>query len=79
MIDIKQQSSESETILLRRWRRTLRSDPELDGQIREQASRLLSGVRHFVAERERLLVERVVMEATLAGVVPEPERPFYVG
>jgi len=79
VIDIKQQSSESETILLRRWRRTLRSDPELDGQIREEASRLLSGVRHFVAERERLLVERVVMEATLAGVVPEPERPFYVG
>jgi hypothetical protein len=78
VIHIKQQSSESEAALLRRWRRTLRSDPELDNQVREDASRLLMGVRFLVAERECLLVERVVMEAGLTRLMPEPERPFYV-
>jgi hypothetical protein len=62
--------------LLKRWKKKVRSDSELRGEVREVASRLLSGARLFVEELQWLLVEQVVMES--ASVPLATERPVYV-
>jgi len=63
-------------VLLKRWKKKIRSDSELRGDVREVASRLLSGVYIFVEEWQRRLVEQVVMES--ASVPLTTERPVYV-
>ena len=70
------ESEEQTTALLRRWKRKVKSESELGGEVRDAASRLLSGVRLFVEERQCRLVERIVVEATLVRLAPET--PAYV-
>jgi hypothetical protein len=69
-------SKELESVLLRRWRKRVRSDPELRGEVRGLAKRLLSGVQGFVEDKQWRLVEAVIAEAALVPLVPE--RPVYV-
>ena len=67
---------ESESALLKRWKRMVKSNPELDERVHENASRLLSGIQRHVKERQWCLVESVVMDA--AEVSLTTEKPAYV-
>jgi len=54
----------------------VKSSPELNGEVRVLASRLLSGIQLFVEERQWRLVESVIVDA--ASVPLTAERPVYV-
>ncbi len=73
MVAIDRVSDES---LLRRWKKKVASDEKLNVEVHRNALRLLSGIRLFVEEKQRQLVEDVVMEAALVTVLAE--RPAYV-
>ena len=69
-------SREVEPALLRRWKKMVKSNPKLNGEVRVLASRLLSGIQLFVEERQWRLVESVIVDA--ASVPLTAERPVYV-
>lgn len=62
--------------LLRRWKKKVASDEKLNVEVHRNALRILSGIRLFVEEKQRQLVEDIVMEAALVEVLAE--RPVYV-
>jgi hypothetical protein len=73
MVTTDRASAES---LLRRWKKKIASDEKLNIEVHGNALRLLSGIRSFVEERQRQLVEDVVVDAALVEVLIE--RPAYI-
>lgn len=65
-----------ELALLKRWKKKVKANPVLRENVRELTSRLVSGVRLFVEEKQRRLVERVVLDAALVPIIAE--KPAYV-
>ena len=61
--------------LLRRWKKKVATDEKLNVEVHRNALRILSGIRFFVEEKQRQLVEDIVSAAEKVGRrVVGPER-----
>ncbi len=76
MLDMTSNNERIDSSLLRRWKRKVASDKELNSSVHKEALRLLCGVQLFVEERQKQLIEDVLSEAVF--IQPNNERPLYV-